>query len=280
MLANHAGAPPQYSIIHRAFEEVSPGAVFFDLPSNPFTCAPQACQNYHCMECTVGGKWFHTRFLHSWAGCCEQAYGLEIVAVALIGENSVLRYGSRDEIAEKLGVNARIITGVPHYFYIFKNGAMQADVLRFGMLKIQAVVADGLTEAEEREKESLLEEGATGRKRKRKKREGAGAMAMRAENIAKGKTKAKLYNGVKSQVAKFFAVLHVYSAGKTICSSFCDTAEQAAWEYNKILLANRNKLPRFNLEKLNHVEGYNFNTLPGYKEAKEAAGRMFSAKLK
>ena len=49
---------------------------------------------------------------------------------------------------------------------------------------------------------------------------------------------------------------------------------------NKILLANRNKLPRFNLEKLNHVEGYNFNTLPGYKEAKEAAGRMFSAKLK
>jgi len=178
MLANHAGAPPQYSIIHRAFEEASPGAVFFDLPCNPFTCAPQACQTFHCMESSVGGKWFRTRFLLSWAVCCEKAYGLKIAAVALIGENSVLRYGSRNKIAEKLGVDASIITNVPHYYFIFKDGEMKADVLRFGVLQIQAVVADGLTDAEEREMDSLLEKGATGRKgkRKRKKREGAGPL--------------------------------------------------------------------------------------------------------
>ena len=177
LLANHADAPPHYSLIHRAFEEVSLGAVFFDLPVNPFTCAPQACQTYHCIECTVGGKWFHIRFLHSWAGTCEEAFGLKIVAVALIGETSVLRYGSRCEIAKELGVSADIITGVPHYFYIYKHGVMRADVLRLGVLKIKEVVADGLTVAEDRELKSLIEKDAE-RKLKRKRGEGAGPLVV------------------------------------------------------------------------------------------------------
>ena len=177
LLANHAGAPPHYSLIHRAFEEVSQGAVFFDLPSNPFTCAPQACQTYHCMKCTVGGKWFHIRFLHSWAGTCEEAFGLKIVAVALIGETSVLMYGSRCEIAKELGVSADIITGVPHYFYIYTHGVMRADVLRLGVLKIKEVVADVLTVAEDHELKSLIENDAE-RKLKRKRGEGAGPLVV------------------------------------------------------------------------------------------------------
>ena len=187
MLANHAGAPPHYSLIHRAFEEVSPGAVFFDLPSNPFTCAPQACQTYHCMEGTVGGKWFHTHFLHSWAGTCEEAFGLKIVAVALIGETSVLRYGSRSEIAKELGVSADIITGVPHYFYIYTHGVMRADVLRLGVLKVKEVVADSLTVAEDHELKSLIEKDAE-QKLKRKRGEGAGPLVVLCAECKTDKT--------------------------------------------------------------------------------------------
>ena len=40
-----------------------------------------------------------------------------------------------------------------------------------------------------------------------------------------------------------------------------------------MFLANRNELPFFKIDKLNRVEGYDLNTLPGYKEAKEAAAR-------
>ena len=155
VLANHADAPPQYAEIHRAFEETSPGAVFFDLPCNPFTCAPQAVQKYHCGRGSAGGKWFSGRFLNSWAGSCQNELGLKIVAVALIGENTVLSYRSRNDIAEELGVDAGIVTSVPHYFYLYNGGVMQAGLLRLGVLKIKAIVADGLKEGEERELEKL-----------------------------------------------------------------------------------------------------------------------------
>ena len=98
---------------------------------------------------------------------------------------------------------------------------------------------------------------------------------MKAENnLAENQKKAELYRGVRYHGSKFIAQVNVL--GTTLLSpSFC-TAEEAAWAYNKICLANRADLPRFNLENLNHVEGNDLNTLPGYQaakeEAKEAAG--------
>jgi hypothetical protein len=42
-----------------------------------------------------------------------------------------------------------------------------------------------------------------------------------------------------------------------------------SWAFYETYWANRATLPFFNLEKLNHVEGNDWNTLPGYQAAKE-----------
>ncbi len=99
------------------------------------------------------------------------------------------------------------------------------------------------------------------------KEEAKEAAGMKAENTAENQKKAELYRGVSYHGSKFIAQVKV--SGKNLRSPHFCTAEQAAWAFNEIYLANRANLPRFNLENLNHVEGNDLNTLPGYQAAKE-----------